>query len=101
MNNKTNLLEDYLNFVDSTKKQNAYSERVMFLFAIITSLFLFFSFSNTSTNNTFSLEQISKTENLDSKLILRQYKLELMARFMEIKPLNPKLKESQIVKELG
>ena len=34
--------------------------------------------------NTFSLERISKTGNLDSNLIVRQYKLNLMARFMEI-----------------
>ena len=36
-------------------------------------------------NNTFSLEQISKTGNLDANLILRQYKLDLMSRFMEKK----------------
>ena len=52
-------------------------------------------------NNNFSLEQISKTDDLDSNLILRQYKLDLMARFMEIKSVNPKLKQNQIAKELG
>ena len=52
-------------------------------------------------NNTFSLEQISKTSNLDSNFILRQYKIDLMARFMEIKSFNPKLREDQIAKELG
>ena len=36
-------------------------------------------------NNSFSLQQISKTGNLESNLITRQYKLNLMARFMEIK----------------
>ena len=35
-------------------------------------------------NNTFSLEQVSKTRNLDSRLILRQYLLDLMSRFLEI-----------------
>ena len=51
--------------------------------------------------NTISLEQISKTGNLESNLILRQYKLELMARFMEIKFVNPKLRQDQIANELG
>ena len=31
-------------------------------------------------NNNFSLQQISGTSNLDSKLIPRQYKLNLMAK---------------------
>ena len=52
-------------------------------------------------NNTFSLQQISQTGNFDSDLITRQYKLDLMARFMEIKSINPKLKQSEIAKELG
>ena len=52
-------------------------------------------------NNTFSLQQISQTGNVDSDLITRHYKLDLMARFMEIKSINPKLKESEIAKELG
>ena len=34
-------------------------------------------------NNTFSLQQMSETGNVVSKLILREYKLDLMARFME------------------
>ena len=46
------------------------------------------------------MEQISQTENLDSSLILVQHKLELMARFMEIKSINPKLKQSGIPKEI-
>ena len=48
-------------------------------------------------NNTFSLEQISKTGNVDANSILLQHKLDLMARFMEIESINPKLKQ----KELG
>ena len=52
-------------------------------------------------NNTFSLEQISKTGNLDANLILRQYKLDIMARFMETKSNNPKLTQKQIAKSLG
>ena len=41
-------------------------------------------------NTTFSLEQMSTTVNLDSNLIFRQYWLDLMARSMKIKFLNPK-----------
>ena len=50
-------------------------------------------------NNTFSFEQKSETGNLDSILILRQYKLDLIARFMEIEPINPKLRQNEIEKE--
>ena len=46
-------------------------------------------------NNIFSLEQISKTGNLDANLILRQYKLDLMSRFMEMKSNNPKLTQKE------
>ena len=51
---------------------------------------------------TFSLEQISKTgSSLVSNLLLRQYKFDLMARFMAIKPLNPKLTQKKKTKEHG
>ena len=52
-------------------------------------------------NNTFSLEQISRTGNLDANLILLQHKLDLMARFMEMKSVNPKIKRKEIARELG
>ena len=52
-------------------------------------------------NNTFSLEQISKTGNLNADLILRQYKLDIMARFMQRKSECPRLTQEQISKELG
>ena len=52
-------------------------------------------------NNTFSIEETSKTGSLDSNLIVRQYKLDLTAMFMEIKSINPKLKQSERTKELG
>ena len=52
-------------------------------------------------NNIFSLQRTSQTGNLDSNLILRQYKLDLKARFRQIKSINPKLGQSQIGKELG
>ena len=47
----------------------------------------------------FFLDQISQTGNLDSNLTLRHKKLGLIARFMEIKSTNPKLKQDQIAKE--
>ena len=52
-------------------------------------------------NKTFSLGQKFKTASLDINIMLRQYKLNLMARFLEIKSVNPKLKQSEIAKELG
>ena len=50
-------------------------------------------------NKTFPSEQLSQTVNLDSDLITRQYKLNLMAKFMEIKFTNPNLKQSAKAKE--
>ena len=50
--------------------------------------------------NSFSLQQISRTGNLDSNLISRQYKLNLMAGFKRLKNENPKLKESEIANQL-
>ena len=51
--------------------------------------------------NTFSLEQIVKTGDLNADLIMRQYKLDKMANFMEIKSINPILKQSERAKELA
>ena len=42
MNINTNLLEDYINFVDNTKKQNKHFKIFLFLMAII--MFLCFVF---------------------------------------------------------
>ena len=42
MNIKTNLLEEYVNFVDNTKKQNKYFKTFLFVIVIIMFLFLFF-----------------------------------------------------------
>ena len=52
-------------------------------------------------NNSFSLLQIFKTGNLDSNLISRQYKLNLLTKFMQIKFENPKMKQSEIADQLG
>ena len=52
-------------------------------------------------NNTFSLQQIQKTSNLDANLISRQYKLNLMADFMKLKYENPKMKQSEIANQLS
>ena len=43
-------------------------------------------------NNSFFLQQISKTGNFDPNLISRQCKLNLMAKFMQIENKKPKLK---------
>ena len=52
-------------------------------------------------NNSFSLQQIQKTSNLDAKLICRQYKLNLMADFMRMKYENPKSKQSEVANQVG
>ena len=52
-------------------------------------------------NNSFSLQQISTTGNLDPNLISRQCKLELMFKVMCIKLENPKMKQSKIANHLG
>ena len=52
-------------------------------------------------NNSFSLQQIQKTSNLDANLISRQYKLNLMADFMRVKYENPRMRQSEIANQLG
>ena len=42
MNFKRNLLEEYVNFADWTKKQKNYFMRIIDLFVVILCLFLFF-----------------------------------------------------------
>ena len=52
-------------------------------------------------NNTFSLQQIYRTSNLDANLLSREYKPNLMADFMRIKYENPKMKQTGIAYQLG
>ena len=52
-------------------------------------------------NNSFSLQQIQKTSNLDANLISRQYKINLMADFMRLKYENPKMRQTEIANQLG
>ena len=52
-------------------------------------------------NNSFSLQQIQKTSNLDANLISRQYKLNLMADFMRVKYENPRIKQCEIANQFG
>ena len=51
-------------------------------------------------NNSFSLSELQKTAHFNSNLIMRQYRLNEMAKFMEVKSINPKLKQSEIAREL-
>ena len=51
--------------------------------------------------STFSPELISKTSNVDSNLILRHKKLDLMATFLELKPIKLKLRQDQTEEEIG
>ena len=57
--------------------------------------------SNIQMIITFSLQQLSRTSNLDAYLISRQYKLNLLADFMRMKYENPKLKQSEITNQLS
>ena len=52
-------------------------------------------------NNSFSLQQIQKTSNLDANLLSRQFKLNLVADFVRVKYENPKMKQSEIANHLG
>ena len=52
-------------------------------------------------NNSFSLQQISRTGVPDPNPISRQYKLDLMSKFMCIKFETPKMKQSEIANQLG
>ena len=52
-------------------------------------------------NNNFSLQQRSRTSNLDANLMSRQYILNLMAHFMRVKYENPTRKQSEIANKLG
>ena len=51
--------------------------------------------------STFLLQEISKKRYLDANLILRQYKLDLISRFMEKKSITPNLTQNFSGKELG
>ena len=46
-------------------------------------------------NITFSVEQISKTGNFESELKLRQNKLDLMSRFMQLSYTNPEKQKNK------
>ena len=50
--------------------------------------------------NTTSLSEINKTANMDPNLITRHYRIKLMNDFMNIKYLNPRLKQSEIASQL-
>ena len=52
-------------------------------------------------NNTFSLQQTSRTSTFDANLINRKYKLNLLADLMQIKSENPKLKQPGLADRLG
>ena len=52
-------------------------------------------------NNSFSLQQIQKTSNLDANLITRRNKLNLIADFIRVKNENPKMKQSEIANQLS
>ena len=50
---------------------------------------------------TYSLSENSKMGSFNSSLIVRQHKLDLMARFMEIKASNARFTQNEFALELG
>ena len=84
-----------------TKKQSTCFKINIILFVVVVSLSLLLFYLNTSTNNNFSLQQISKTSNLNSNSISRQYRLNTMAKFMQIIFESPKLKQTEIADQLS
>ena len=52
-------------------------------------------------NKSFTLQQVSRTGNLDSKLISGQYKPNLKPKFIHIKFENSKLKQSETADQIG
>ena len=60
-----------------------------------------FYFSPFQMNNSFSLEKIAKTGDLNADFIMRQIKFDRVAKFLEIKSINPKSKQSEIAEELA
>ena len=52
-------------------------------------------------NHTPSLNEISKTANMDPNLLTRHYKLKIMNDFMYMKYQNPKLKQSELAYNLN
>ena len=107
----TILFEDYANFVDAfcskhveivviRRKHYTDLKRVIGIFVIILSLFLFFLLFK-YLNEKYLLFRTNIQNRLpDAKLILRQNKLDLKSRFMEIKSVNTKLGHGQTTKNL-
>ena len=52
-------------------------------------------------SNNFTIDQLSKSQTIDPNSINRLYKINMMLNFMEIRSNNPKMKQSQICKQLG
>ena len=51
-------------------------------------------------DNTFSLEHKAETGDLNADLIMRQSMLDKKAKVMKINSINPKLKQSEVAREL-
>ena len=52
-------------------------------------------------SNKFTIDQLSKSQTIDPNSINRLYKINMMLNFMEIRSNIPKMKQSQICKQLG
>ena len=52
-------------------------------------------------SNFLSLEQRAKTGDLNADFLMRQYKLDKIAKYLQLKSFNPKPKQSEIAKDLA
>ena len=111
MNIRTNLIEEYVNFVDNAKKQN----KKLWIFTIIlVFILLIITFRNKinySKNcnymillfymNTPSLNEINKNSAMDPNMLTIYYEMKLMNDFKNIKYQNPKMTQLEISSQLN
>ena len=103
MNIKTNLIEEYVNFVDNTKKENKNLWIYLIIVLVIVFILVFiiiFLFENINEYYSF-LKRNKKNSTMDPNMLTKYYKLKIMNDFMNIKYQNPKMTQSQISSQLN
>ena len=95
MNIRTNLLEEYVNFVDTTKKRykKLWIFTIILVFILIIRVFKYI--------NEYSFFKRNKNSTMDPNMLTKYYKLKLMNDFMNIKYQNPKMSQSEISSKLN
>ena len=79
-------------------KTSGYVQFYLYLYCLYLQLY---EYLDIPKDNSFSLQQMQKTSNLDANLISRQYKLNLMAHFLRLIYENPKTKQAEIANQLN